>query len=42
MGKNRKAIREQREEMQGKRVMKNIFIGCIILAILFIIGFSSM
>ena len=42
MGKNKKAIRQQKEEMQAKRVMKIIFIACAVLAILFIIGFSSM
>ena len=42
MGKNKKALREHREEMQGKKVMRTIFIACIVLAIVFIIAFSSM
>lgn len=42
MTKKKKESREQREEIQAKRVMRNIFIACIIIALLFIIGFSSM
>ncbi|MGL5262574.1 MAG: hypothetical protein ACRC9P_09340 [Bacteroides sp.] len=42
MGKNKKAMRARKEEMQAKKVMRTIFIVCILLAIVFIIAFSSM
>lgn len=42
MGKNNKESKARKEELQAKRVLRNIFIACVILCILFIIAFSSM
>lgn len=40
MGKNRKAVRSKREEEQANRVVKGIFVGLLVLALITLVGYA--
>lgn len=40
MGKNRKAVQSKREEEQANRVVKGIFVGLLVLALITLVGYA--
>lgn len=40
MGKNKKALKSQKEEKQAERVVKIVFFSLIALGVIMLIGFS--
>lgn len=40
MGKSKKAVHSKREEEQANRVVKGIFIGLLVLALITLVGYA--